>query len=224
MLSIDNASSRAAAAALRWIRMFPRIAFGAGIALLVLAGGAWLLLRGPPKAAPAEPFIEVHRDAYVLAEPEALPAFRLTGHDGKPFDNAALRGRWTLLFFGFAHCPDVCPTTLAVFAEAFPGLGRDVRFVLVSVDPERDTPEVLRKYVTAFHPAFLGTAGDVSALAESLGVVYAKVPGPAPGGYSVDHSSSVLLIDPQGRFYGVLAAPHVAANIVQALPRMQKHQ
>jgi protein SCO1/2 len=204
--------------------MVPRIALGAGLVVLAAGAAAWLLLRDAAPATPAEPFIEVHRDAYVLAEPEPLPAFRLTGHDGKPFDNAALRGRWTFLFFGFTHCPDVCPSTLAVFADAFPKLGADARFVLVSVDPERDTPEALAKYMAAFHPAFLGATGDIAALAESLGVVYAKVPGPAPGSYSVDHSSSVLLVDPQGRFYGVLAAPHVAHNIVQALPRMQKHQ
>jgi protein SCO1/2 len=204
--------------------MFPRIALGAGIALLVLGAGAWLLLREAPQAEPAEPFIEVARDAYVLARPEPLPAFALTAHDGTPFDNAALLGRWTFLFFGFTHCPDVCPTTLAVFAEAFRSLDRETRFVLVSVDPERDTPEALAKYVTAFDPAFVGATGDIAALAESLGVVHAKAPGPAPGGYSVDHSSSVLLVDPRGRFYGVLAAPHVAANLVQAFPRMKGHQ
>jgi protein SCO1/2 len=94
---------------------------------------------------------------------------------------------------------------------------------MLSVDPARDTPQLLGKYVTAFHPAFVGVTGEIAALAESLGVVYAKVPGAAPAGYSMDHSSSVLLVDPQGRFYGVLAAPHLAGNVVRAFPRMKQH-
>lgn len=210
----------------------PRVvALGALAAVFVLgAAAAWLAWRAPA-APPAEPFIEIARDAYVLAVPEPIAPFRLLRHDGAPFDLDALRGKWSFVFFGFTHCPDLCPTTLADLAQVHralsgqPGGAQDVQFVMVSVDPERDTPQVMRAYVPAFDPQFLGVTGDgaqIAAFSKPLGVVYAKVPGTTPGSYVMDHSSSVLLLDPQGRFYGVFAAPHDPQTMALAFQRMRQ--
>jgi protein SCO1/2 len=100
----------------------------------------------------------------------------------------------------------------------------DVQFVFISVDPERDTSPLLEDYVTHLNPEFIGVTGDGAELArlgESLGVVYTKVPGPSPGEYFMDHSSAVLLIDPQGGFRGVFAAPHVAQKILAGFLAIQ---
>jgi protein SCO1 len=206
--------------------MSPRIALVLAVAVLAAVVGAVWYAQPRTAATPAEPFVEIARDAYVLSAPETLPPFRLANYDGKPFDNAALKDRWTLLFFGFTHCPDLCPTTLATLSQMQRALGSppEVRVAFVSVDPERDTPELLRKYATAFNPAFLGVTGEpaqLATLADSLGVKYAKAPGPTPASYSVDHSSSVLVIDPRGRFYGILAAPHEAGNMAEALKKLR---
>jgi protein SCO1/2 len=203
------------------------VLFGAIGVAVAAAVAAWFLVpRQPP-----EPFIEVAQDAYVLAAPETIVPFKLVTHDGKPFDNAALKGRWSFLFFGFTHCPDVCPTTLAIFNEVSralrekPGGAADVRFVMVSVDPERDTPQALAKYVAAFNAEFVGVTGEaneIRQLSDSLGVKYAKVPGATPASYHMDHSSSVLLADPQGRFRGVFAPPLDAKNMTQGFLEIRR--
>lgn len=204
------------------------ILWAAAAALSAAAVAAWLWSR--PEA-PAEAFIEVGKDAYALATPEPIPPFRLVGHDGQPVDNAALKGRWTFLAFGFTHCPDVCPTTLVELNELHrtlrngPGGVADVRFVMVTVDPERDTPQVLKTYVPAFNPEFVGLTGEpaeIARLCDALGVKYGKAPGLTPGSYQVDHSSAVLLADPQGRFHAVFAAPHVAQNMARAFSEVRK--
>ncbi len=205
-----------------------RLVLAAAAGLVVGAAAAWWEWRRP--AQPAEPFIEVAPDAYVLAVPEPIVPFRLVGHDGTPFDNASLKGRWSFLFFGFTHCPDVCPTKLAVFNEVHRALSErgaagDVRFVMITVDPERDTPQVMAKYVPAFNPEFLGLTGEpaeIARLTDALGVKYAKAPGAAPDNYFVDHSSSVLLIDPQGRFRGVFAEPHVPQNMLRGFMEIRR--
>lgn len=189
---------------------------------LLAAAITWLAASS--RATQNEDFIRVGPGAYAVATPEPVPAFRLHTHDRHTFDNASLVGPWTFMVFGYTHCPDFCPTTLAVLDEVDRELrgrvlGSSVRFVMVSVDPERDTPERLRQYVAAFNPGFVGVTGDaaeIARLGDSLGIVHAKVPEPT-GDYLVDHSSSVLLIDPQGRLHGVFAAPHVARDLVAGL-------
>jgi protein SCO1/2 len=193
----------------------------ASTALLVVGVTLWLVAR--PGEKPQPHFVEVADSAYILPKPDPVAAFRLVRHDNTPFDNSALKGKWSFLFFGFTHCPDLCPTTLAVFNQVHRTLSQrpegagDVQFVFVSVDPERDTPQLLKEYVAHFNPEFIGVTGngaDLAQLSDSVGVVYAKVPGTTPKEYFMDHSSAVLLINPEGRLRGVFAAPHVAQKIV----------
>jgi len=129
--------------------------------------------------------------------------FRLQGPGGKAFGSKDFAGRIVVLTFGFTHCPDVCPTSLAALALAMENLGRDrerVQGVFVTVDPERDTPALLARYVGAFDPGFLGLAGDAKAtreVARAFKVFYQKVPDPS-GGYTMDHSTGYYVIDSRG--------------------------
>ena len=128
----------------------------------------------------------------------------LTDHNGKPRTLADFRGKVVTVFFGFTHCPDVCPTTLAEMAAVAKALGPDadkLQVLLVTVDPERDTQKVLSQYVPAFHPDFLGLYGDAEATARAakeFKVYYNKQPA-RNGGYSVDHSAGTFILDRQGR-------------------------
>jgi len=163
--------------------------------------------------------------ATVVPAGDALPAFNLLGHDDTTVDGAVFEGQWDLVFFGFTHCPDICPTTLHTLAQvrkqlAEQGQGPLPRIVLVSVDPERDTPEIMSKYMSAFGDGNLGITGDleeVSKLTDALGIYFAKAPA-ADGDYSIDHSTVVLVINPQGRFRALFSAPHRIEDFVHDLP------
>ena len=131
--------------------------------------------------------------------------FRLIDHTGKQRTLSDFRGKAVVVFFGYTQCPDVCPTTLAALAEAMRQLGPDaakVQVLFVTVDPERDTAELLSHYVTAFDPSFLGLSGDTDATARTakeFKILYQKQPGKTPGSYTVDHSAGTFVFDPQGR-------------------------
>ena len=130
--------------------------------------------------------------------------FRLTDHNGRERTLADFRGKVVTVFFGYTHCPDVCPTVLAEMAQVMRELGPDadkVQVLFVTVDPERDTPAVLQRYVPAFHPGFLGLYGDADAIARTareFKIVYQKQALPG-GGYTVDHSAGTYIYDPEGR-------------------------
>ena len=131
--------------------------------------------------------------------------FQLKDAAGKPRTLADYRGKAVVIFFGYTQCPDVCPTTLAELAEVMKKLGPDadrVQVLFVTVDPQRDTPELLSKYVPAFDPRFAGLWGDAAATertAKEFKIIYQKQPGATPGTYSVDHSAGTYIYDPQGR-------------------------
>lgn len=149
----------------------------------------------------------------ILKSPRPVEPFSLTRDTGAPFTNADLAGHWTVVFAGFTFCPDVCPTTLAELKAMTAKLGAtadQVRVLLVSVDPGRDTPEKIGQYVRFFNPAFVGVTGtdaQLEALGRNLGFVYAKVDGATPDSYTIDHSTALILIDPQGRIAGYLTPP-----------------
>jgi len=167
----------------------------AGIVALVLAA----LLTGCERA-PQQPALQLTD----ITGADFGRGFSLTDHNGRARTLADFRGKVVAVFFGFTHCPDVCPTTLAEMAQVMRELGPDaekVQVLLITVDPERDTAEVLRQYVPSFHASFLGLYGDADAIARTakeFKVFYQKQPLPG-GGYSVDHSAGTYIYDRQGR-------------------------
>jgi protein SCO1/2 len=159
--------------------------------------------------------------AGVFEPPRAAPPVVLSGSDGRGFDLARHRGKVVLLSFGFTSCPAVCPTTLATLAQARAALGAagaDVQVVFVTVDPERDTVPRLQAYVSAFDRSFLGATGSQAALARvraGFGASATKVTSGSAYGY--DHTSSVFLVDRQGRLVGMMPYDHPAQDYVHDL-------
>jgi protein SCO1/2 len=131
--------------------------------------------------------------------------FSLQDPSGRTRTLADFRGKAVVIFFGYTQCPDVCPTTLATLAQAMKDLGADadrVQVLFITVDPDRDTADLLSKYVPSFDPRFLGLRGDADATARTakeFKVLYQKVPGPTPGSYTMDHSAGSYVFDPKGR-------------------------
>lgn len=171
----------------------------AAITALIAAIAAFIAV-GAPGAAEE---IEVDRSA--------TGAFSLVSNEGKRVTEHDFRGRFLLVFFGYTSCPDVCPTDLATIGAAMKSLGkaqRQVQPIFITVDPERDTPEVMDAYAKFFHPGILGltgTADEVAVAAQNFGAIYVKVAG-AEGRYTLDHSAHIYLLGPDARFRAVF--PH----------------
>lgn len=152
----------------------------------------------------------------LFPDPKPLTAFALTDHQNRVFDLASLKGKWSFLFFGFTHCPDICPTTLAILARARDNIAKnavgteDIQLVFISVDPNRDTASKLKQYVTHFHATFLGVTGDnlqIGNLAGQLGAAYEVSIKPGMENYPVNHTAAVFLVDPQARYHAVFTPP-----------------
>jgi protein SCO1/2 len=188
------------------------------IAALAAALGLWL---GSRAFAPAAPQLTA---AVLYPAPKDLPDFHLARADGSALTLADWKGHWTVAFFGYTNCPDVCPTTLATFKQAAAklraaGIGDRVRFDFISVDPERDTPAQLTKYVGYFDKDFIaatGTDEELTHLTRALGLVYSREP-TGNGDYNVDHSASAVIIDPNGRQIGLFRPPFDATTMAADL-------
>lgn len=163
---------------------------------------------------------------YLLPTPREIAPFNLVDHHGRQFTNASLTGHWSLLFFGFTSCPDVCPVTLAALAQVEKKLSdagqRDLldelQVYFVSVDPERDDAAVIEKYVGAFSPRFIGVTGsrdELASFAQQLNVAFMKVPD-SNGGYVIDHTGNIVIVDPKGHYAGFMKLPHQADRIAMA--------
>ena len=150
---------------------------------------------------------------YLLETPRNFGEMALIDHNGKPFTRASMEGHWSLVFFGFTYCPDICPTTMTFLNELMVSLEgtevEDTRVVMVSVDPARDTVEQLADYVPYFNPEFTGVTGEfleIHRFATALNTPFRKVPGQGED-YQVDHSANVVLINPKGDYHGFFKAP-----------------
>jgi protein SCO1/2 len=152
-------------------------------------------------------------------------SFTLIDQNGKTVTNTALEGKWLLVYFGYTHCPDACPTTLNNIALALRDLGKksdEVRPVFITIDPERDTPRVMKDYVTAFDAPILaltGTAAEIAQAAKNYRVYYAKHP-EAGGDYSMDHTSVVYVMDPKGRFTASFTGEDPPTQMAERLKKL----
>ncbi len=190
------------------------------VVLVIVAFAAGLLLARllAPKA--VEP-PQTER-ATVFPSPRPVPVLDLVDQDGRPLGPDFFHGHWTLVFFGFTRGPDICPTTLATLAQSMRQLAdlpdtRRPRVLLVSLDPDRDTPDILAPYVRFFDPAFLAATGSlpsVAAAAAAFNVPYAKV-GQPDGGYTIDHGSGIFVVGPSGGTQAYFSAPHDAGTIAR---------
>ncbi len=197
--------------------MAPKNLIAAIVLAIALSAGIFVASR---LQSPAE-----LRAAMVLPAPTPLPDFTLQDPSGSAVTRDTFRGHWNLLFFGFTHCPDICPSTLQVLSAArremvASGHRPLPRIVLVSVDPERDTPELMGSYVDYFGDDNLGVTGSLEEtrrLASALGIYFEKQAAD-DGNYSVDHSAAVLVVNPDAEFQALFGGSHRVENYVHDLP------
>lgn len=196
----------------------PLIIVVAVAALLSLLLGVWFWQARQPSA-PVTAAV-----ATVLPAPRALPAFQFVDHQGQPFGPANLQGSWNLLFFGFTHCPDVCPNTLSLLQGVTQTLKQEAsdakfRVVFISVDPQRDTPAVLKDYVEYFDPTFIAATGNDTELQKLTGALYmpyVRVSGKGDQ-YLMEHSGALVLLNPQGQAVAYFSPPLQLRPIVDDL-------
>lgn len=186
-----------------------------GILALIAGMVVWQQLAAPPSSQPSG--VVETRSATLLPQLRALQPFSLKDQHGRSFANKELLGQWTFLNFGYTHCPDICPTTLAMLKNMGERLQSSKasaahQVAFVSVDPERDSQQRLAEYLKYFDPSFLGVTGsddELQRLTKPLGILYAKVTTEKSAmGYVMDHSASIILVDPKGRYYALFSQPH----------------
>ncbi|GGI90155.1 SCO family protein [Legionella impletisoli] len=167
-----------------------------------------------------------HFHGTLLSKPRDVNPFDLTGTDQRPFNNARLNNQWTMMFFGFTRCGYLCPTTMAELGKFYrvlesQGVKTLPKVVMISIDPDRDSLDILSNYVKAFHPDFQGARGDkeaIKAMTRELGIAYAKVAlnnNIDPEHYDIEHTGTVLLFNPKGELSAFFTSPQNANNLAE---------
>jgi cytochrome oxidase Cu insertion factor (SCO1/SenC/PrrC family) len=194
------------------------------IAWLACFATAALLLGGAAVAAePDEPSAEQLVQALLSGQASVGGPFELTDHTGRPRTDADFRGKLLLIYFGFTHCPDACPTELLSISLALEklGLAADaVQPLFITVDPQRDTPAVLANYVSSFHPRLVGLTGEpaaIKAVARAYKTYFARSAGGSADNYSVDHTGFIYVVGPDGRYRGFLPPQLTPDQIAEAI-------
>ncbi len=170
---------------------------------------------------------EANQGVSVMSPAIPLPSDRFTDQAGNTVSLASLKGKWSLLFFGFTHCPDICPTTLTTLrgaAQTIPA--SDVNYIFFTLDPKRDTPEILKKYIEYFNPDFKAFVGDkitIDRLTETVGVIYDFEGDTSGDEYTVNHYSAILVVDPQARLRAHILPPHTPKKIVDSFTRIRDY-
>jgi protein SCO1/2 len=191
-----------------------------GIAIVAMLVGALSaqFMRG------TQPMLQLGNGT-LLPTARAVPEFQLLDGHGQAFTHAQLTGHWSVLFFGYTSCPDICPTTLSTLAQvhqALANLATPPQFVFISVDPKRDTPAQMNNYVNFFDPAFTGLTGEqtqIDLLTKALGVPVI-IQDQGNDSYTVDHAATLFLLDPQARMTAIFSPPHTVATLAEDLRKI----
>lgn len=174
----------------------------------------------------ADPTVLLDAGIVLLPQSRSLPELTMTNQDGQPQAVDQLKGKWSLLFFGYTFCPDICPTTLAELRQLSLNLPdeqrQQLRVTMISVDPKRDTPQQMSSYLNFFDAGFAGASGDpeeLARLAQALSVAYIE-PDTSQDNYLVDHSGQVVIVDPAGQYVGFIRPPLRPQQLGELLPRV----
>lgn len=198
-------------------------------AIAALAGGLWLAQETP---APVENTPRIQGAIYPTAK--HIEPFSLLDQNSEAFTKQNLQGQWSLLFVGYTLCPDICPTTLSLMSEVHLVLKeQDLQppaIIFLTIDPARDTPEMIKKYIEYFNSSFIGLSGDpaqIGTFTRNLNAVYRKAPGLngeiTDDDYLMDHSSALMLINPDGDLQSILTAPHSIRGVIDSLLKSQSY-
>jgi len=194
------------------------------IALVLGFGGSWFVQNSKP--------IELEVGRWFGDQSKALVNFELRDQNNQPFGNAQLKGKWSLLFFGYTHCPDICPVSLQAMSEMMEAIDdkhvrEDIRVTFISVDPDRDTPALLKSYVEYFNPLFVGATAalpELKKLTASIGIAHKlEKTQDDQVSYFVSHSGAIVLLNPQGEFSGLFSAPHDALAMARDMTKIIEH-
>jgi len=208
------------------------------IALIAVVLGGWISAHffNNPDANRAQKNLTIKSGTF-LNTTRSLSDFKLTDHSEAAFTPQSLKGKWSFLFFGYTHCPDVCPNTLTVLKviasqleKTMPKIANSTQTIFVSVDPERDTPKHLKQFVQYFNQRFIGVTGphvELQKLTKQLGILYAigdiDNKDKNKKNYLVDHSAHILLFNPQGHFQALFSYPHDARKLLKDYQLIRKH-
>ena len=199
----------------------------AGLAVIIGIGANLLLIKSGDNNRQELP-LQINSGT-LIPNPRPLTPFNLTDHNGKTFSQDSIKGQWHLLSFGYTNCPDICPTTLAMLAQLDDQMNQyktdpEIKTAFITIDPERDTQQKLSSYVPYFNNTFLGITGsldELEKLTRQLGVLYARVETKESSlDYLMDHSTSIILINPEGEFQAVFSSPHVVKAMTEDLIRI----
>lgn len=198
----------------------------AAVSVSILLGGILLAVAAILVFRPAHP-PEIETGT-LLTQPKTLPEFELLNHHGETITRRDLTGQWSLLFTGFTSCPDICPATIYILNaldEKLRDNQDEFRMILLSVDPERDTPGVMAQYIELLSPSLTGITGSMSGVEQfcnEIGMSFIHIPGTA-GKYTVEHSGALVLIDPRARISGYFRPPFDPVRMARDLQAIAEH-
>ena len=199
------------------------------IAAIIIGGlsGFWFGGMDTETPMPVGPPVQSDGQLVVFQKPRKIGIPELAQSDGTAFEQGELAGKWSLMFYGYTHCPDICPMTLSTVAEAKKQVSAFPQVVFVSVDPKRDSVKLVGDYVTYFDKDFIGVTGEeamLQAMARQMSVISSILPSDNPDEYLVDHSASLLLLNPDVQLTAMIRPPHTIESINTAIAKVVPQQ